>query len=122
MSARSTVIRIGSGAGFVDDRIAPAVELVEHGALDYLVFEDLLAERSIALATLERLGDPDRGYNEWLQDRMEAVLPQMVPPRASASSPTWVRRTRRARRWWWLRPRGDSDCQGSASPGSAATT
>jgi hypothetical protein len=67
------VVRIGSGAGFADDRIEPAVELVEKGHIDYLVFE-CLAERTIALATLERLSEPDLGYNEWLYDRMDAVL------------------------------------------------
>jgi hypothetical protein len=67
-------IRIGAGAGFADDRIEPAVELAEQGDLDYLVFE-CLAERTIALAQLDRLTDPAAGYNEWLRDRMTAVLP-----------------------------------------------
>ncbi|MFF5307472.1 acyclic terpene utilization AtuA family protein [Streptomyces sp. NPDC013161] len=66
-------IRIGCGAGFADDRTDPAVELAEHGRLDYLVFE-CLAERTVALAQLDRLRDPDAGYNEWLEERMEAVL------------------------------------------------
>lgn len=66
-------IRIGAGAGFADDRIEPARELAEKGDLDYLVFE-CLAERTIALAQLEKLEHPDRGYNEWLEDRMDAVL------------------------------------------------
>jgi hypothetical protein len=66
-------IRIGSGAGFADDRIEPAVELAEHGRLDYLVFE-CLAERTIALAQRDRLRDPRAGYNQWLGARMDAVL------------------------------------------------
>ncbi|WP_326568920.1 acyclic terpene utilization AtuA family protein [Amycolatopsis rhabdoformis] len=66
-------VRIGSGAGFADDRIEPAVELAERGELDYLVFE-CLAERTIALAQLARSRDPLAGYNEWLPDRMHAVL------------------------------------------------
>ena len=66
-------LRIGCGAGFADDRVDSAVELAEHGRLDYLVFE-CLAERTVALAQLERLRDPDAGYNEWLVERMEAVL------------------------------------------------
>ncbi|MFF3934549.1 acyclic terpene utilization AtuA family protein [Streptomyces phaeofaciens] len=68
-------LRIGSGAGFADDRIEPAVELVESGGIQYLVFE-CLAERSVALAELDRQRDPARGYNPWLADRMEAVLPE----------------------------------------------
>ena len=42
-------LRIGSGAGYSGDRIEPAVELAEHGELDYLIFK-CLAERTIALA------------------------------------------------------------------------
>src|SRR5215469_4176391 len=66
-------LRIGCGAGFADDRIEPARELADHGNLDYLVFEGL-AERTVALAQLDRLRDPGAGYNEWLADRMDAVL------------------------------------------------
>jgi hypothetical protein len=67
-------IRIGAGAGFSDDRIDPAHDLVRDGDLDYLVFE-CLAERSIALAQLDRRQDPDAGFNEWLEERFRAVLP-----------------------------------------------
>lgn len=67
-------VRIGAGAGFADDRIAPAVALAESGAVDYLVFE-CLAERTIARETLTRLGAPDLGYNPHLEARMRAVLP-----------------------------------------------
>lgn len=70
-------IRIGTGAGFADDRIEPAAELAEHGALDYLVFE-CLAERTIAAAQLERMQNPEGGYNEWLPQRMDAVLKTCV--------------------------------------------
>ena len=66
-------IRVGSGAGFADDRIEPAAELAEHGRLDYLVFE-CLAERTIALAQRERRLDPGTGFNAWLAERMDAVL------------------------------------------------
>ncbi|MGH6910162.1 MAG: acyclic terpene utilization AtuA family protein [Phenylobacterium sp.] len=67
-------IRIGAGAGFSGDRIEPAVELVEHGRLDYLVFE-CLAERTIALAQQARRRDPTGGYDTLLETRMRAVLP-----------------------------------------------
>jgi hypothetical protein len=66
-------VRIGAGAGFAGDRIEPAVELAEKGALHYLVFE-CLAERTIALAQLERRHDPSRGYDPLLEARMRAVL------------------------------------------------
>src|SRR5512135_3068296 len=67
-------IRIGCGAGYAGDRIEPAVELAEKGAIDYLVFE-CLAERTIALAQQARLRNPAGGYDELLERRMEAVLP-----------------------------------------------
>jgi hypothetical protein len=67
------VIRIGAGAGYSGDRIEPAVELVEQGRLDYLVFE-CLAERTIALAQLQKAKDPDAGYDPLLAERMQAVL------------------------------------------------
>lgn len=67
-------IRVGTGAGFSDDRIEPAVELAERGGVDYLVFE-CLAERTIARETLTRLKDPDRGYTPYLVERFQAVLP-----------------------------------------------
>jgi Acyclic terpene utilisation family protein AtuA len=66
-------VRIGAGAGFSDDRIEPAHDLVRDGDLDYLVFE-CLAERSIAVAQLERQHVPDAGYNEWIEERFRAVL------------------------------------------------
>jgi len=69
-----TSIRIGAGAGYAGDRIPPAVELAQHGQLDYLVFE-CLAERTIALAQLERRQQPDKGFDPLLADRMRAVLP-----------------------------------------------
>ncbi|AET92657.1 hypothetical protein BYI23_C005110 [Burkholderia sp. YI23] len=68
------IIRIGAGAGYSGDRIEPAVELAEHGALDYLVFE-CLAERTIAIAQQARRNDPDAGYDPLLEARLRAVLP-----------------------------------------------
>jgi len=72
-------LRIGSGAGYSGDRIEPAVELAEHGDLDYLVFE-CLAERTIALAQQARIGDPQGGYDPLLSERMRRVLPCVGQP------------------------------------------
>jgi hypothetical protein len=66
-------IRIGAGAGYSGDRLEPAVELVEQGAIDYLVFE-CLAERTIALAQRARMQDRAAGYDPLLLERMRAVL------------------------------------------------
>lgn len=69
-----SVIRIGAGAGFQGDRLAPAVDLAERGQLDYLVFE-CLGERTIALAQKARMENPSGGYDPLLERRMRAVLP-----------------------------------------------
>jgi hypothetical protein len=71
MSIRT--VRLGSGAGYSGDRIEPALELAEHGALDYLVFE-CLAERTIALAQQAKRLDPASGFDPLLAARMRAVL------------------------------------------------
>lgn len=67
-------IRIGAGAGYSGDRIEPALDLMEKGHIQYIVFE-CLAERSIALAQLRKAQDPNQGYNELLEYRMRRVLP-----------------------------------------------
>ncbi len=77
MPPHKTTIRVGTGAGFSDDRIEPAVDLAERGKLDYLVFE-CLAERTIARENLTRLKDPERGYTPYLAERFQAVLPACV--------------------------------------------
>ena len=67
-------IRIGAGSGMSDDRIPPAVELVERGALDYVCCE-CLAERTIAREALDRARNPGLGYTPTLLERMQALLP-----------------------------------------------
>ncbi len=67
-------LRLGAGAGYAGDRIPPAVALAEKGQLDYLIFE-CLAERTIALAQLEKLKNPHSGFDPLLRARMKAVLP-----------------------------------------------
>jgi hypothetical protein len=72
-------VRIGAGAGYSGDRIEPAVELAEKGALDYLVFE-CLAERTIALAQLARRQGPNAGYDPLYQ---VPLIRTRVPSRAA---------------------------------------
>lgn len=66
-------IRIGGGAGFSGDRISPAVELVESGDIDYIVFE-CLAERTIMLAQQRKRLDASKGYDPLFERRMRAIL------------------------------------------------
>ena len=70
-------IRIGSGAGYAGDRIEPAVELMEKGDLDYIIFE-CLAERTVAIGQQDKEKDPSKGYNQLLDYRMEKILPLMA--------------------------------------------
>jgi len=72
--SNSKILRLGAGAGYAGDRIPPAVALAEKGQLDYLIFE-CLAERTIALAQLEKLKNPQSGFDPLLKARMQAVLP-----------------------------------------------
>jgi hypothetical protein len=68
-------LRIGCGAGYSGDRIEPALELVERGNLDVIVFE-CLAERTIALAQQAKARDAETGFDPMLEERMEAILPE----------------------------------------------
>jgi Acyclic terpene utilisation family protein AtuA len=69
MNARKTV-RIGAGAS--DDRMLPARDLAERGAIDYLVFE-CLAERTVTRENLARIKNPDLGYSPSLHERLRSV-------------------------------------------------
>ena len=67
-------LRIGAGASYAGDRIEPATDLAARANLDYLVYETL-AERTIAMANTLRMKDPEKGYNELLEERFTAALP-----------------------------------------------
>lgn len=67
-------IRIGCGSGGCTyERLEPAIELLEKGNLDYLVFE-CLAERTLARLQREKLKNPSKGYNPMLEVRMRRLL------------------------------------------------
>ncbi|MBM7573044.1 acyclic terpene utilization AtuA family protein [Aquibacillus albus] len=67
-------VRIGSGAGYGGDRIEPALDIMDKGNVDYIIFE-CLAERTIALAQEQKIMNPEKGYNELLEYRMRKILP-----------------------------------------------
>ncbi|ALC06485.1 hypothetical protein CDES_10550 [Corynebacterium deserti GIMN1.010] len=70
-------IRLGAGAGFAGDRIDPALALIEHASLDYIIFE-CLGERTVAAGELRRQSDPTAGYDPLLEARMRACLPAAI--------------------------------------------
>lgn len=67
-------IRIGGGAGFGGDRLEPALDIIRRGNVDYLMLE-CLAERTIALAQLDKLKNPSGGFNPFLAWRMSGIMP-----------------------------------------------
>jgi hypothetical protein len=71
-------LRIGAGSAWWGDRIEPAAWNAERGNLDYLCFETM-AEATISAAQVRKRRDPAfAGYDTYLDDRMQAVLPACV--------------------------------------------
>jgi len=68
-------IRIGGGAAFSGDRVAPASELVEKGELNYVAF-DYLAELTLAIQQKVRKKDPRRGYAPDIERAGREILPR----------------------------------------------
>ena len=75
------MFRIGNGAGFSGDRIdapGPVVDtLVARGGPAAIFFE-VLGERTVALAQLEKRRDPSRGYEPMLERLLEPILERCV--------------------------------------------
>jgi hypothetical protein len=70
-----TVLRIGAGSAWWGDRIEPARLNAERGELDYLCFETM-AEATVSAAQVRARRDPNfPGYDTYLDERMQAVLP-----------------------------------------------
>jgi len=71
------MFRIGNGAGFSGDRIdaaGPVVDtLIARGGPAAIFFE-VLGERTVALAQLEKRRDPARGYEPMLERLLEPIL------------------------------------------------
>jgi hypothetical protein len=77
-------VHVGCGAGFSGDRTdasGPVVEaLAASGKPSYLIFETL-AERTLALAQLERRRDPSAGFTPSLADFLRPILRRCVEAR-----------------------------------------
>src|SRR5690349_16870485 len=75
--AGMTSLLVGAGAGFSGDRTdaaAPVVDtMIARGLPSVLIFETL-AERTLALAQLQRRQDPDAGYEPLLVELLTPVL------------------------------------------------
>ncbi|MBX9990125.1 acyclic terpene utilization AtuA family protein [Phreatobacter oligotrophus] len=75
MSART--VRIGGASGFWGDSPEGARQLVERGAIDYLVF-DYLAEITLALLARIRARKPELGYVPDFIEVTVGVLPEVM--------------------------------------------
>ena len=71
------LFRVGNCAGFSGDRVdapGPVVDtLIELGG-PAAVFFEVLGERTVALAQLEKRRDPERGYEPMLERLLEPIL------------------------------------------------
>ena len=68
-------LRIGAGSAWWGDRLEPARLNAEEGDLDYLCFETM-AEATVSAAQVRKRRDPSfPGYDTYLDDRMQRVLP-----------------------------------------------
>ncbi|MCD2114196.1 DUF1446 domain-containing protein [Rhodococcus rhodochrous] len=63
-------LNIGSGSAYANDRLDTAAAMADSGRVTYMGF-DCLAERTMALAQIRRMSDPDCGQDE----RIGALVP-----------------------------------------------
>ena len=71
---KSKSVRIGCGSGYGDDLIELAVDMADRGQVEYLCM-DALAERTLMLAQLRRVDNPDLGYDLRLEEVAHELLP-----------------------------------------------
>jgi hypothetical protein len=116
-------IRIGAGAAWWGDRVEPAKLNAERGELDYLCFETM-AEATVSAAQVRARRDPSfEGYDTYLDDRMQAVLPGCIRNGTRIiSNQGWINPDAAARRIvHWLQELGHKGVKVASVNGSLIT-
>jgi hypothetical protein len=116
-------VRIGAGSAWWGDRVGPAVVNAEQGDLDYLCFETM-AEATISAAQVRKRRDPAfPGYDTYLDDRMQAVLPACLKRGTKiVTNQGWINPDGAAQRiTHWLRELGAKGIKVAAVNGSLVT-
>jgi len=116
-------IRIGAGAAWWGDRVEPAKLNAERGELDYLCFETM-AEATVSAAQVRARRDPSfEGYDTYLDDRMQAVLPAcMKNGTRIISNQGWINPDAAAKRIvHWLQKLGHKGVKVASINGSLIT-
>lgn len=117
------LLRIGAGSAWWGDRIEPARLNAERGDLDYLCFETM-AEATISAAQVRKRRDPAfPGYDTYLDDRMQAVLPACLKRGTKIiTNQGWINPDGAAERIvHWLRQFGATGVKVAAVNGSLIT-
>jgi hypothetical protein len=116
-------LRIGAGSAWWGDRLEPAQLNAEKGDLDYLCFETM-AEATISAAQVRKRRDPSfAGYDTYLDDRMQRVLPGCLKRGTKIiSNQGWINPEGAAERIvHWLRHFGARGVKVAAVSGSLIT-
>ena len=117
------VIRIGAGSAWWGDRIEPAALNATQGNLDYLSFETM-AEATVSAAQVRKRRDPAfPGYDTYLDNRMQAVLPACLEHGTKIiTNQGWINPEGAAERIvHWLRQFGARGVKVAAISGSLIT-
>ena len=117
------IVRIGAGSAWWGDRIEPARWNAERGDLDYLCFETM-AEATISAAQVRKRRDPSfPGYDTYLDERMQAVLPGCIERGTRiVTNQGWINPDAAAERIvYWLRKLGAKGVKVAAVNGSLIT-
>ena len=77
METRKELLKLGGGSACPGERIEPAVELVEKGGIDYIVF-DSLSESEMLAFERHKLSHPNEGFDIYTERRLRAIWPICV--------------------------------------------